>query len=471
MRRGWTQRGALVLALIATSCGARLTDEQKAALQPASSSVPGAVPAGPALPGPQPAPMASTPGEPAPPAAPGGAAPPATGPSVAPAPPAPVSSAAAAAACVPAGGRSDVGVSETEVRIASISTLSGPVPGFGKTGQNGVRAYVNYVKSLGGVCGRQLNLVTADDRLDAGVNRGETERLSREAFALVGGTSPTDDGGAAALAGTNVPDVSFAVSESRIASPNNFSPNPVDPACKCNGVVEILRHVVGAYGVSRAAIVYPAQTAARTRGLAYRNDLTAAGLETVATYEAPITGATYAGFVNDMRDKKVDLVITTLELNGMADLAKAFQTAGYQPTVRLYGAQSYGRQFLALAGPAAEGTIVGLTHSLLEDRATNPAVDTFITWYERTNPGADIDFFAFLGWASADLFTTALRAAGPAPTRDAVLGQLRTLTAWDAGGLLSPRNPAGKQRPPCFLIASVKAGRWQRTTPSKGFQC
>ncbi|MGH9164434.1 MAG: ABC transporter substrate-binding protein, partial [Acidimicrobiales bacterium] len=380
-------------------------------------------------------------------------------------------SAAPAPACAPSGGRSDVGVSDTEVRVGSISTLSGPVPGFGKTGQNGVKAYMNYLKSRGGVCGRQVTVVTGDDRLDAGVNRSETARLAREVLAFVGGTSPTDDGGAAVLAGTNVPDIAFAVSQARIMLPNNFSPNPIDPACGCNGVDEILRYVKGSYNVGRAAIVYPAQTAARSRGLAYRRDLEAAGIETVATYEAPITGATYAGFVNDMRDKKVDLVITTLEVNGMADLARTFQTAGFQPTVRLYGAQSYGREFLSLAGPAAEGTIVGLTHALLEDRSVNPAVETFVDWYERTNPGADIDFFAVLGWAAADMFATALRAAGPAPTRDAVLAQLRALKGYDAGGLLARRDVGSKQRPACFLIAVVKGGRWQRATPARGFQC
>ena len=54
------------------------------------------------------------------------------------------------------------------------------------------------------MCGRQLTLATGDDRLDAGTNRSETERLSREVFAFVGGTSPVDDGGASVLGATNI---------------------------------------------------------------------------------------------------------------------------------------------------------------------------------------------------------------------------------------------------------------------------
>lgn len=73
------------------------------------------------------------------------------------------------------------------------------------------------------------------------------------------------------------------------------------------------------------AVVYPAQAVAQSRVLAYGQDLAAAEIPLVATDEAPLTGATYSGFVNDMRDRQIELVITTLELNGMADLAKAFR--------------------------------------------------------------------------------------------------------------------------------------------------
>ena len=467
MRHRWRMGVAVASATLAAACGARLSDEQVAALR-ASQRQATTVPV---VAGEQQSPQATSdttaapaPGSPAAPAASPGATT-----TVAPRPGA--SPAAAPGPCVADPNAKEVGLTPTEVRVANISTISGPVPGFGKTGQNGVKAYLNYLRSKGGVCGRQITLVTSDDRLDTGANRSETERLAREAFGFVGGTSPVDDGGAAFLNGTNIADVSFSLSAPRLAISNNFSPNPIDPRCTCNGTDHILKSLKAAHGLTRAAILYPAQAVARSRGLAYKNDLAAADIELIATYEAPLTGATYSGFVNDMRDKKIDLIITTLELNGMADLAKAFRTAGWEPKVKYFGAQAYGRQFLSLAGPAADGTYAGLTLAMAEDRASNKAVDTFVSWYERTNPGADIDFFAILGWASADLFATALRAAGPAPTRDSVLAQLRAQTQWAGDGLLAPRNPAAKERPPCYLIAVVKDGRWQRFTPASGFQC
>ena len=468
MQCRWRLVVAVASVTLAAACGARLSDEQVAALRASQQRQPTTVPvvAGEQS-SPEPTPdttVAPAPGSPTAPA-PGPGATTTTTPRPGAAP------AAAPGACVADPNAKEVGLTTTEVKVANISTLSGPVPGFGKTGQNGVKAYLNYLRSKGGVCGRQITLVTSDDRLDTGVNRSETERLARESFAFVGGTSPVDDGGASFLNGTNIADVSFSLSVPRLAIANNFSPNPIDPRCTCNGTDHILKALKAAHGLTRAAVLYPAQAVARSRGLAYKNDLAAAGIELVATYEAPLTGATYSGFVNDMRDKKIDLIITTLELNGMADLAKAFRTAGWEPKVKYFGAQAYGRQFLSLSGPAAEGTYAGLTLAIAEDRAVNKAVENFVSWYERTNPGADIDFFAMLGWASADLFATALRAAGPAPTRDSVLAQLRAQTKWDGEGLLAPRNPAAKERPSCFLIAVVKDGRWQRFSPASGFQC
>ena len=61
---------------------------------------------------------------------------------------------------------------------------------------NGVKAYFNMVNNNGGVCGRKLTLVTADDRFQTATNRNETEKLADQVIAFVGNTSVVDDGGA-----------------------------------------------------------------------------------------------------------------------------------------------------------------------------------------------------------------------------------------------------------------------------------
>ena len=372
------------------------------------------------------------------------------------------------------GGGADVapGVTADEIRIGNVSTISGPIPGFGQTGVNAVKAYVNYVNATGGVCGRTLSLITADDRLQSGTNKSETDKLKDQVLGFVGGVTVVDDGAAQSLQGTDIIWAGLSISDAMIRSENNFSMTPLDLDAGGNGAVEILRYMKEVEGVSRAGLVWPAQAAAKARIEGYMIDLERAGIPVVLESEVAVTETNYAGVAANVKEAKVDVLLTTLEITGMSNLARDLQTVGYFPKVPFYGAQAYGRDFLARAGEAAEPTMLGLAYSLLEDRGSIPMVDDFVTWYENTNPGADIDFFAIMSWAAADYFVTALRNIDGPPTREALWNSVRTLGSFDADGFLAPIDPAKNQGASCFVIAKVRDGRWYRDHPAQpGFEC
>ncbi|MDX6234004.1 MAG: hypothetical protein QOH68_3086, partial [Nocardioidaceae bacterium] len=383
-----------VCLLLATACGARLDDKQREIATGAANGQG------------QPATDAGTgtdagdgggAADPSTPAtdANGGAADPAATPGGAPAAdPGAAPVAGGPEACKSSGKASDKGVTGTEITIGNVSTISGPIPDFGRTGVNGVKAYVNFLNSTGGICGRKVKLLTADDRLDAGTNKSETDKMKDKAFALVGGTTVVDDGGAASLKGTNIPDVSLAISEARISLPNNFSPNPIDPTATTNGATKMFKYMKDTYGVSNGAVIWAAQAASRTSGKKYIEDMAQAGITVTKDhqFEVGVTETNYSAQVSKMKNDKVDIVITTLEVNGMSKLAQAFGQAGYFPKVPFYGAQAYGKKFLKLAGRNAEGTKLGLAYNVLEVADQVPAIKNFVTWYGRSNPGADVDF-------------------------------------------------------------------------------
>lgn len=362
----------------------------------------------------------------------------------------------------------EVGVTDTELRLGNVSTISGPIAGFGRTGVNGARAYLEYVNSRGGVCGRRLTLATADDRLDAGQNRAEASRLAREVIGFVGGTTVVDAGLASVLEGTNIANASLAISDAAIRSPNIFAPLPIDPTGATQGTGNMWRYFKATRGITKVAIVYPAQSDARTRAHAYIPDVRAAGLAVDGPYEVAITETNYVGVAQQIENSGADAVLTALEISGMSRLALAFEQIGYRPKVPFYGAQAYGGQFLELAGSAAEGTTLGLAYAIFEDAPANPTVATFLDWYRRVAPDSDPDFFAVMGWTAADMMVQALEAAGAAPTRDAVLAFLRGLHRFDAHGFLAPNDPAGKKAAPDFLVVTVKDGKWVREYPATG---
>jgi ABC-type branched-subunit amino acid transport system substrate-binding protein len=373
--------------------------------------------------------------------------------------------------CTPSGGATDVGVTADTVTIGNVSIMSGPVPGFGRTSQAATQSYVNYVNSQGGVCGRKLKLITSDDRFDGGANRAEHENLSKKVFAFVGGLSVVDDGGATVLQGTNIPDVGIALSDGRIKMANNFSSAPIDLADGGNGFVPALKYYKN-HGAVTGAVVWPAQAIARQRAQGYVRDMQRAGLNVVYTAEVSVTETNYSGHAAQIQQKNVDVLVTALEVSGMASLARALKQQGYAPKFASYGPQAYGKQFLKLAADAAEGVTLNVAYDIFENRAQNKAIDTMLTWFGRSAPGVDPDYFAIIAWSAADLFVNALKAAGPKPTRDAVLAELRKITKFDAGGMLATNNPAGKHWADCFLIVKVQDGKWKRADPpSSGYIC
>jgi ABC-type branched-subunit amino acid transport system substrate-binding protein len=382
----------------------------------------------------------------------------------------PNAAAAGGGTCVPSGA-SDVGVTESSITLGEVSTLTGPIPGIGQSIVNGVKAYLAYLNSTaGGVCGRTVELQIADDRLDTGVHRSETARLSSQVFGLVGGWAVTDDGGASVLQGTNIPDVTLGISEARSTLPNNFSPNPIAPGTSGNRAV--LSYMVSHYGVQTAAVVWGAQVTARNSALRFVAELESLGVDVSIQQEVAITETNYVPVAQAIENAGSDLLITALEITGISRLAQAFEQVEFLPTVPYYGAQTYGNRFIELAGSAAEGATIAITHPIVEEAGSNPAVALFQEWYQRVNPGAELDFFAFEGWVAAAMFTDAILAAGPSPTRDSVLEVLRTYTAYDAHGLVAPINPAEKQGASCFMVVTVRDGAWQRVYPEgSGFGC
>jgi ABC-type branched-subunit amino acid transport system substrate-binding protein len=371
--------------------------------------------------------------------------------------------------CKP-GSATSTGVTPTEIKVGNVSQLTGLVPGFGQTGVNGVKAYFNMINNQGGVCGRKLTLVQADDRFQAATNRSETEKLAGQVIALVGGTTVVDDGAAPVIDALGLPDVSLATTPVRAGAKNNFSPNPIDPTAGTgNGTEKILRHLKATYGVSSAAIFYQDAAVAANQRPKYEKDFAAAGIPVVATYAVAVTATNFRSQAADIKQRGIELVITIAELNTIANLAKAFQDVGYFPKVPFYGAQVYGKKYIQLAGAASENTISALAFATPE-QTEKPGVQAFNTWYARTNPGADVDFFALVAWTAAEMFVKALRQAGPDPSQAKLLEQLRTFTTYSSD-MVAQINPAGKKPAPCFNVMQVKGGKWTKVHPAQGFDC
>lgn len=455
----------VAVALVAAACGARLSDQEIRVAEGAGSAGAAGVATDTAA------------GDEAADAATettlaDGGAPDASGATADPAGPAGAPGGAAAPASSGArnGGATDVGVTASQIVLGNVTTVSGPVPGLFSGGVAGTKAFVAYVNSHGGIHGRKLTVLNADDRLDPGANRTQTRELAGKVFAFVGSTSGVDNGGAEVLRETGVPDVGLGLLPDRSSLPNHFSPGPVRTDGYMTGPFNYFREKFP--GVEKkAAMFWHSQATSRDNADLFKRVHEAAGYVFEYTAETSPTEPNYTSHVLQMRQKGVRYIFTVMETNSISRLAKAMQQQNFEVDVANFGPQTYSKLFLDTSGPAAEGTTVYVPHAMFEDAAQLPEMALFLQWMKRTAPRTTPDIFALYGWASGRLFEQALKAAGPQAKRATLLEQLRAIDQFDANGLLAAAGPASKRSVTCFVVATVRNGAWVRADPPSGYIC
>lgn len=368
------------------------------------------------------------------------------------------------------GGATDVGVTGSRIVLGNVSTIGGPVPGLFSGGVAGIKAFAAYMNSQGGINGRQLQVQAADDRLDAGANRTQMREQAGKVFAFVGSTSGVDNGGAEVLRDTGVPDVGLSLLAPRASLPNQFSPGPVRTDGYMTGPFEYFKEKFPGLE-KKAALFWHNQSTSQNNAELFEKVHQAAGYEFVYRAETTPTEPNYTSHVLQMRQKGVRYIFTVMETNSIARLAKAMQQQRFEVDVANFGSQAYSKLFLTTAETAAEGTTLYVPHALFEDAGQLPEMALFLQWMKQTAPRTTPDIFALYGWASGRLFEQALRAAGPQAKRATLLEQLRAIDQFDANQLLAPAGPASKRSVTCFVIVKVQGGRWVRADPASGYIC
>jgi ABC-type branched-subunit amino acid transport system substrate-binding protein len=390
-------------------------------------------------------------------------------------------SAASTAACAPfpkvtsAEASSQTGVTAKSITVGNVSILTGPVPGLFEGAPIGVKAYFAYVNSKGGVYGRKLLLDSKDDAFSGEQNETETTQAISSDFAMVGSFSLFDNFGCKPLAANPaVPDVSVSVDPSTNTLPNNFSPAPSSVGLQLGPLLYYKKHypkdmTVGSIvaDVASSEAQWAGQEAA-LKHVGYK----IAYVRDISPLESDFTTD-----VISMRKDHVNAVdLSALDWQIAAIFMQNAAAQGWHPGLIFSFGPVYADQFIAHAGgpSVTNGIQIGQVQSLYlgQDASTIPADREFLRYVKKINASWTPDLYTMYGWASAALFVQALKAAGPHPTRGAMLSQLAKITSFDAGGLIAPVNPAQKKPANCVLNLQIKNGKFQRVEPkTTGFDC
>jgi ABC-type branched-subunit amino acid transport system substrate-binding protein len=372
------------------------------------------------------------------------------------------------------GGATDVGVTATTITVGNVSDLSGPQPGLFQGAVNGTEAYFAYLNSQGGVNGRQVQLRSSDGQTDCTANQSAHKALLGSVFAFVGSFSLYDDCGTSVMkAHPDVPDVSFALGEkTQQNTVNQFSPQflpagaPSGPFCYLAKKYPDLVKSVGS--------IYANIPSAAASQKAIEHAGAACGWKWIESIPVGATDSTFNAQVTRMRNSGVKLVFeVATTADHMAEIKKEADAQGWKPT--WVAPVAYNAAFLPLMGSAsaAEGVIGYNLYSLFlgsDEGKAIPEVALFQQWMKRVHPDAPIDLFGMYGWASAKLFAEQVRAAGPRLTRKSFLTAIRTVHAWDAGGLLAKSDVAGHKPGTCYVLWKITSGQYRRMD-SNGYRC
>ena len=367
------------------------------------------------------------------------------------------------------------GVTASTITIGQIATITGPVPGLFQGADDGLDAWAAWVNANGGIDGRQVKVTHVDDGFNCTTYTNAMKQFVTSAFAVIGNFTLEDTCGKSVLnANPNLIDIQAGALDPTLYSiPNVYAPEPTPPGAVTTGLQYIknkfpsdIKKAAALVGASAAVNGREEQLTAKSLGYVYVYTRTIGDFET--NYTSDILRMKNAGVkVVDMQDVAV---------TNTADFLQQAAQQSFHPDV-VFGSSAYDAKMFKLLGnvslannvlyaPVPDGLYLG------QDRATNPGVNTFLTWLNNAHPGAAADLYGVDAWAAGQLLIQAMQGAGsnvtPATTEAAIKG----ITNFDADGLIGPSSPGTKTPSHCLVMAEVVNGNWKRIDPATtGFDC
>jgi ABC-type branched-subunit amino acid transport system substrate-binding protein len=383
----------------------------------------------------------------------------------------------------------DVGITDTEIRLAVIADVDTPVqPGLFKASVDAVKAWAKVVNQEGGVAGRQVVIDFIDSKLNPNETRNAIIKACADDFALVGGE---------ALFVSNVDDMTACQNAAGQAIGIPDIPGlALDPVQQCSPVSYV---IIGRGPYCATKDAHPqTYTAPQGDALYYlkRNkdlhgvwtvpaDLKSTKNSLLPTYQAAVDlgikkdgQGFYDVFQRDPQSAMTPVVqaikqnSSTFAYSGsnkMLDMRKEATLQGVT-SVKVWGCTQacYAQDFIKQGGTDVEDTqSVITTLPFYTEYKLNPTLKKLVA----AVGGIDtMDSNAVASWLAALLFQDAAKKAtanGGTLSRQSLFDALRQEHAFDAAGIMGPTDVANHMPPGCIVMTQVKNGKWVRTYPSK----
>jgi ABC-type branched-subunit amino acid transport system substrate-binding protein len=333
--------------------------------------------------------------------------------------------------------RAAPGTPTSAVRPAIVLGSSGEFSGQGLAKENidGARVYVDWINQRGGVAGRRLELKARDDGRDVRRAVENTEALIAQdkVFALFGyrGT-PSVEAVLPLITRERVPLVAPFTGAESIRSPLN--PWVFHLRASYRQEAARLVHQLSSVGVRRMALLHQDDAFGKDALAGFDVALKKAGIVPLATAKYDRKDLDVTGASRVIGQASPDAVLMACSPKACLDFIRQMRAAGHRA------------QFLTLSNvnsdefaKGLQGDTRGVVVAQVVPNPWNvgvPLAREFQQAIKETASQVPLSYSSFEGFVAAKLVVTALRRAGPDPTREKFTAALEAMHELDLGGLM-----------------------------------
>lgn len=343
---------------------------------------------------------------------------------------------------------SDVGVTETTLRIGTIVAENGLVGNAFQPAVTGLRSWVASVNAQGGIAGRTIELFSCDDREDRARSLECARRLVEEnqVFALIATNTRTLGGAAEYLHQQAIPVLGIPINNSFYRFPHFYSiygspyvrdGSTVGHNGKIVNYSTQYRYFRTELGLRKAAVINYDIPESAQGGDYFQSGLEAEGFE-VTRYTVSFAAPSFDAAVADMQRRGIQLLSDGLDPGANRRLCDAMERRGFTVRAKLTTivsvGVSYGKQF----NDACRPVTYAFGDSRIFTDTSHPLVAAFQQGMARYQRGSELHQWAFEAWIMGEILRDALVKMGPTPTRAGFEEYLRSLRRDDRGGAMTP---------------------------------
>lgn len=318
----------------------------------------------------------------------------------------------------------EVGVTGSRILLGQSAAFSGPAAQLGIQMHAGAKLYFDAINEQGGIHGRKIEIVTADDKYEPQLAIENTKRFIQDdgVFALFGyvGT-PTSNAVVPLFTSSKV--VFFAPFSGAQSLREPFNRHIFNIRASYFEETEHLVDQLSRLGIKNIAVFYQNDAYGQTGLDGVQRALKKRGLPLVESATVERNSTDVKAAVARLLPKRPDAIIQISAYASCAALIKEMKKAGY--TGQFHNVSFVGSQALADAlGP--DGVGVGISQVVpFPWRQANPLVSEYNKALNKV--GIAPNFSSLEGYIAAKVFAEGLRRAGPDLTREKFIKALETI--------------------------------------------